>query len=104
MHWSTDLLEWIWRSLARRLPVVAVGPELSANYRRAPAAARSGRFARARRRARAPPRARDYDAGLYVLSVGRLDQEKNPLLLADVLAVLHRHDHRWRLRSVGKAI
>ena len=102
MHWSADLLEWIWRSLARRLPVVAVGPELSANYRRAPAVldlvvslVPAAELERA-------PRARDYDAGLYVLSVGRLDQEKNPLLLADVLAVLHRHDHRWRLRVCGE--
>ena len=32
MHLSADLLEWIWRTLAHRLPVVAVGSELSANY------------------------------------------------------------------------
>ena len=102
MHWSADLLEWVWRSLARRLPVVAVGPELSANYRRAPAVldlvvslVPAAELERA-------PVARDYDAELHILSVGRLDQEKNPLLLADVLALLHRHDHRWRLRVCGE--
>lgn len=102
MHLSADVLEWIWRTLARRFPVVAVGSELSANYAHAPAvldlvvsmvpAAALGQ----------PVRPRDYGAALEILSVGRLDEEKNPLLLADVLALLHGQDPRWRLRVCGE--
>ena len=36
-----------------------------------------------------------------MLSVGRLDAEKNPLLLADVLARLHARNPRWRLVVCG---
>jgi glycosyltransferase involved in cell wall biosynthesis len=39
---------------------------------------------------------------LTLLAVGRLDAEKNPLLLADVLAVLHERDPRWRLIVCGE--
>jgi glycosyltransferase involved in cell wall biosynthesis len=45
---------------------------------------------------------RDYDAQeLRMLSVGRLDPEKNPLLLADVLARATRLDSRWKLDVCG---
>ena len=39
---------------------------------------------------------------MTALSVGRLDREKNPLLLADVLARLRQHDPRWRLVVAGE--
>ena len=45
--------------------------------------------------------ARRYDGRLQVLSIGRLDREKNPLLLADVLADLRARDERWRLVVCG---
>ena len=35
MHLSADVLEAIWRLLARRHAVVVVGPELARKYRRA---------------------------------------------------------------------
>jgi glycosyltransferase involved in cell wall biosynthesis len=38
---------------------------------------------------------------LRMLSVGRLDPEKNPLLLADVLARALEDDSRWRLEVCG---
>ena len=48
----------------------------------------------------APP---DFAADeLRVLSVGRLEQEKNPLLLADVIARLTAADPRWRLIVCGE--
>jgi glycosyltransferase involved in cell wall biosynthesis len=37
-----------------------------------------------------------------VLSVGRLDREKNPLLLIDTMASLHATDADWRLVLVGE--
>jgi glycosyltransferase involved in cell wall biosynthesis len=51
-----------------------------------------------RERDLAPPHVRSYDGDLIALSVGRLDAEKNPLLLADVLA---RLEPRWRLVVCG---
>jgi glycosyltransferase involved in cell wall biosynthesis len=102
MHLSADLLEWIWRSLARRFPVVAVGPELSAKYAGAPAALDLVVSLVPAAEVERPTRLRDYDGALDILSVGRLDQEKNPLLLADVLALLHRDDRRWRLKVCGE--
>jgi glycosyltransferase involved in cell wall biosynthesis len=102
MHVSADVLEWIWRTLARRLPVVAVGPELSANYAHAPAVHELVVSLVPAAALERPAAVRDYAGELSILSVGRLDQEKNPLLLADVLALLRRHDPRWRLRVCGE--
>jgi glycosyltransferase involved in cell wall biosynthesis len=39
---------------------------------------------------------------MLVLAVGRLEREKNPLLLADALALLRRQEPRWRLAVVGE--
>ena len=39
---------------------------------------------------------------MQILSVGRLDPEKNPVLLADVLARLNRQGDRWRLVVCGE--
>ena len=48
------------------------------------------------------PIERDYAAPeLRMLSVGRLDPEKNPLLLADVFASALACDPRWRLHVCG---
>lgn len=102
MHLAADVMEWTWRRLARRLPVVAVGSELSATYAHAPALldlvvslVPAGAVA-------ASPSPRDYRSELQILSVGRLDEEKNPLLLAEVLALLHARDPRWRLVVCGE--
>jgi glycosyltransferase involved in cell wall biosynthesis len=46
---------------------------------------------------------RSYDGEvLTLLTVGRLDPEKNPLLLAEVLALLRERDPRWRLVVCGE--
>jgi glycosyltransferase involved in cell wall biosynthesis len=102
MHISADVMEWIWRTLARRLPVVAVGPELSARYAHAPAVLDLVISLVPGDAVAAAPPPRDYDSELRALSVGRLDQEKNPLLLAEVLALLRAHDPRWRLVVCGE--
>jgi glycosyltransferase involved in cell wall biosynthesis len=100
-----ELMERGFRALGRRCGVVAVGPAIAAGYRRSrrlleiavslveaedvvdPAAA-------AGRPYEEPP--------LIALSVGRLEEEKNPLLLADALAALRRRDPRWRLVICGE--
>jgi len=97
--WAMELL---WRTLARRTAVVAVGPELAGVY-----AGCRNRFeltvSMVSERDLVPgPEAhagRDWSGELRLLSVGRLESEKNPLLLADILA---RLDGRWRLVVCGE--
>lgn len=99
-HAAASALDAGYRLLALRHPVVVVGPDLAHRYRHAPrlldisvsligaedvvSAAEAG--------------TRPYDGTLQALSVGRIDTEKNPLLLADVLATL---GDRWRLAICG---
>jgi glycosyltransferase involved in cell wall biosynthesis len=104
VHRAADVLELAWRTLARSAPVVVVGPELARHYRHSPelleitvSLISSADVAAGESAAR-----RSYDGELDVLSVGRIDREKNPLLLADVLAQLQRNDPRWRLVVCGE--
>lgn len=103
MHVSADILESGWRTWARLLPTVVVGPQLAEKYGKA-----------RRLLAIAVSLVRDedivdqerylphrYDGELQVLSVGRLDEEKNPLLLADALALLRERNPRWRMVICG---
>lgn len=104
MHFAADLLEGIFRALARRLPVVVVGPDLACHYSRAPrlleltvsliASEQIVDEADALERSSAPVR--------ELLTVGRVDREKNPLLLADILALLLQDESDWRLTIVGE--
>jgi glycosyltransferase involved in cell wall biosynthesis len=96
-------LEGAYRVLARFVPVVVVGPDLADHYRGARAVhvtyvslLHAGDIV-------APEDDRRDYAGeqLRMLSVGRLDPEKNPLLLADILARALRDDPRWRLDVCG---
>jgi glycosyltransferase involved in cell wall biosynthesis len=103
-HRAADTMEMTFRLMARRLPVVVVGPDLAHRYRRARSLLQMT-VSLVRQADLIPPeQALSRPAGQQrrVLSVGRLDQEKNPLLLADVLSVLHREDPRWRLDVVGE--
>jgi glycosyltransferase involved in cell wall biosynthesis len=96
------LLEGAWRALGRLYPMVAVGPDLARRYR-------GGRVLpivislvdEEHVTSREEALARPYDGELTALSVGRLDPEKNPLLLADVLSRLRHEDPRWRLVVCG---
>lgn len=97
------LLEWAFRGLAKVQPVVVVGPDLASRYRGAKSILtvyvsllqESDLLSRS-----ADSRRYDGDE-LKMLSVGRLDPEKNPLLLADVLCRALRSDPRWRLDVCG---
>lgn len=100
------VLERTWRLLARFVPVIVVGPAIARDYGRA----RDRLQITASLVSEADvvdPRAsaRSYELGeLQVLSVGRLEAEKNPLLLADVLQQLRAQgeDGRWRAVIVGE--
>ncbi len=89
-------LDGAWRALARVAPVVVVGSALARRY----AGSRTVLpIAVSLAELDAPASAaRRFDGPLEALSVGRLDAEKNPLLLADVLAGLPT---RWSLRVCG---
>jgi glycosyltransferase involved in cell wall biosynthesis len=51
---------------------------------------------------RGEPAERDWTGPIELLTVGRIDQEKNPLLLVEALAVLERtHPGRYRLAWAG---
>jgi glycosyltransferase involved in cell wall biosynthesis len=104
MHFAADALETAWRLLARRCPVVVVGDELERHYGHAPALLNIAvsLVSVADVEAGAHAAARSYDGELTVLSVGRLDREKNPLLMADILAELRARAPRWRLVVCGE--
>ncbi len=106
MHVSADVLEAIWRLLARRYATVVVGPEIERKYRDSHARsvlATTVSLVSQRDLAAAADAvaARDYDGELTLLTVGRLDAEKNPLLLADIMARLLADGRRWRLLVCG---
>jgi glycosyltransferase involved in cell wall biosynthesis len=97
-------LEVTFRRLARRIPTVVVGDELARKYRGGQAPVLSTTFSLVRASdivALDDALARSWQGPLEVLSVGRLDPEKNPLLLIEALARLRERNPRWRLRVVG---
>jgi glycosyltransferase involved in cell wall biosynthesis len=98
------LLDLAWRRLARGAPTVAIGEPLAARYGGgAPVLAAA--FPLVTRADLIPLEralARLWDGGeLRLISVGRLDPEKNPHLLLEAVAALRRADPRWRLTVVG---
>jgi glycosyltransferase involved in cell wall biosynthesis len=106
MHWAADVLEGIWRLLARRYAVVVVGPELERKYREGHARsvfATTVSLVSEHDLADAGEALvrRDYEGPLTLLTVGRLDVEKNPLLLADIVARLLQDGRAWRLLVCG---
>ena len=103
LRFGTALLEAADRLIARRSAVVVVGSEMAQRYRQArhllpisvslvsehdieDAASREHQ---------------NWDGELRLLSVGRLDAEKNPLLLAEILAEARAKQPRWRLVVCG---
>lgn len=100
-----DLQEALFRLLARRVPVVTVGTELARGYKASAAVLplSVSLVSSAHVVAASTADARDYEGPeLRLLAVSRLDSEKNPLLLADILALLVADDPRWRLIVAGE--
>jgi glycosyltransferase involved in cell wall biosynthesis len=97
---AAHVLEQAFRLMARRFPVVVVGPQLAANYKAARRLLTLSVSLVGEDQIVDPAEAagRVWNGGeLRVLTVGRLETEKNPLLLADVLARLRERDPRFRL-------
>jgi glycosyltransferase involved in cell wall biosynthesis len=103
IHLVADALEGVYRLLARVFPIVVVGPGLARNFRRARSLLELSVSLVSEHDivSRDEALTRSYDGELTILSVGRLDPEKNPLLLADVLAGVSRNGRRWRLVVCG---
>jgi glycosyltransferase involved in cell wall biosynthesis len=102
VHLAGDVLEFSYRQLARRCPTVVVGPELARKYSHADrllpisvSLVRDSDIADAGEMSNG-----SWDGERTVLSVGRLETEKNPLMLADVLERLDGRD--WRLLVCGE--
>lgn len=97
------LMDFCFKALARRWPVIVVGPALAHAYSRGRAVLDvSVSLIREAEIGRPGPIPRSYDDDLVALSVGRLETEKNPLALADVIAALRKLDDRWRLVVCGE--
>jgi glycosyltransferase involved in cell wall biosynthesis len=96
-------LEGAFRLAARRLPAVVAGADLAGRYAGG-APVHEATFSLVEQDDVVAPEtalARSWEDGLQVISVGRLDPEKNPLLLVAVLAALRARSPRWRLLVVG---
>lgn len=97
-------MERLFRLIARRVPTTVEGEQIAANYRGGRAPVLSGGFSMIRRDELTPldtALARSWDGEITLVSVGRIDPEKNPLLLLDIVEALRKRDPRWRLEIVG---
>lgn len=100
---AATLLERAWRLLARLTTVTTVGPDLQAQYRHARRVVPFSVSLVEESDLASPEQiaARDYGSELVVLSVGRLEPQKNPLLLAQILATLRERGVDCRLVVCG---
>lgn len=98
-------LDLAFRRLARRAPTVAVGAELARRYEGGDAPVLMTGFSLVQRADLVPLEealARSLDGPQRrLLTVSRLDPEKNPFLLLDIIAALHDEDPRWHLTVAG---
>ncbi len=98
-------LERLFRLHARRSRTVALGEEIAANYSGGAAPVLSTGFSlipRAELARLDEALAKSWDRPLRVLSVGRLDPEKNPFLLVEIAALLQeREPEGWILAIAG---
>jgi glycosyltransferase involved in cell wall biosynthesis len=105
--WAVPLargLDRAFRWLSRSCPTVVVGDELRRTYAAAGGEVVASGFSLVRETdvvTLDEALERSWDGDLRLLSVGRIEPEKNPLLLPDVLAQLRAADPRWRLTVVG---
>jgi glycosyltransferase involved in cell wall biosynthesis len=94
-------MDQIHRLLARRVPATVVGTANAARYGKGRVLAMTPSLVRASDVVATPP-ARDWEDEIVLLTVGRIDAEKNPFLLVEGLAALERtRPGRFRVRWVG---
>ena len=94
-------LDGLHRLLARRIPAVVVGAENERRYARGRVLAMMPSLVRAADVV-PEPADRDWSGEILLLTVGRVDTEKNPFLLVEAVSELNRlRRRRFRLRWVG---
>jgi glycosyltransferase involved in cell wall biosynthesis len=102
---AAHVLDYAFRVLARHLPTVVVGDALADRYRsnRGPDMHVTGisLVSRTALTSAEMALARRWNGEIHLLSVGRLDPDKNPLLLPEILVRLNEGDGPWRLTAVG---
>jgi glycosyltransferase involved in cell wall biosynthesis len=100
------LLDGCWRLLARFVPAVVVGSELERAYGGPrPGLARVVISLTDSNQIVSEPQARDWEGVRELITVGRIEPEKNPRLLVEALAELERRRpgaHRLRWVGVGR--
>lgn len=97
------IMDRTFRYLARRAPTVALGERLADRYAGGAAVLNTGfsLVPAAELRSRDASLAASWEGELTIVSVGRLDTEKNPLLLLDIVARLRAREPRWRMLIAG---
>ena len=96
-----DLMDAFHRLLARRLAATVVGEGNARRYGNGHVLAISPALVPEEALAAQPPE-RDWSGEIELLTVGRIDSEKNPLLLVDAIAALERRrPGAFRLRWAG---
>jgi glycosyltransferase involved in cell wall biosynthesis len=96
-----DAMDAVHRLVAGRLSATIVGEENARRYKRGRVLAISPSLVPADALAFEPPQ-RDWSGGIELLTVGRIDAEKNPLLLVETIAELERRRPGvFRLRWAG---
>jgi glycosyltransferase involved in cell wall biosynthesis len=102
---AAHLLDHAFRALAGRMPTVVVGEALARRYggERARNLHVTGISLVPRSAVLSEAAALDkrWNGEIRLLSVGRLDAEKNPLLLPEILARLNGGDGPWQITAVG---
>jgi glycosyltransferase involved in cell wall biosynthesis len=101
---TVQVLDRAFRRMARHAPTVAVGEELSKRYEANGGNVLCSGFSLVREgelTSASEALGRRWDGELRLLSVTRLDPEKNPLLLLTVLAQLRERNPSWRLAIAG---
>lgn len=97
-------LELVFRVLARRAPTVVVGEALAERYSWGPAPVLATGFSLIRESdvvEHDSALARPWHEPVRLITVGRIDAEKNPLLLPEILLRLHEQGRAARLVVVG---
>ena len=97
-------MDGLYRLLARRLPTTVVGEQLAHGYGadRPSVLPMTVTLVHSADVAPAPP-SKDWSGPIELLTVGRIDVEKNPLLLVDAFAQLRDQERGdYRLRWVGR--
>lgn len=98
------VIDRLYRLLSRRIPTIVVGGLLERQYGGPRAGLEALRISLVRAADVVPkPPQRDWSGPIHLLTVGRIEPEKNPLLLVDAFVELERrHPGRYRLRWVGE--